>query len=259
MKPTLTMVANAGVLLKYEDISLLVDGLHLGDNYFSGLSRHVFQDILSGNPPFENLNYLAFTHEHQDHYVPEIVEQFILRRDVEGLFLPRGSKETDHLHHIAQIKDIPVWMFPGGSPHIWELPGMRLASLPCPHSKPEQFPLPHYCLLIDISNWKILFLGDADWNKDHFACLEDIGINCVITNPLWMHNKEALFILNEVICPQDVVLVHVPPLEKDRFGIRRMAEQCVGVSHNFSVHLLHTPEIQIPLHNNYLSKMLICS
>ena len=66
-----TLLANAGVLIRYRDTALLLDGLFgRKDNPFSLLPPGCREAMLRGEPPFERLDYLLFTHYHPDHFDP---------------------------------------------------------------------------------------------------------------------------------------------------------------------------------------------
>ena len=57
-----TLLANAGVLIRYRDTALLLDGLFgRKDNPFSLLPPGCREAMLRAEPPFERLDYLLFT------------------------------------------------------------------------------------------------------------------------------------------------------------------------------------------------------
>ena len=82
-----TLLANAGVLIRYRDTALLLDGLFgRKDNPFSLLPPGCREAMLRAEPPFERLDYLLFTHYHPDHFDPEMVRALLEHRRVKGLF-----------------------------------------------------------------------------------------------------------------------------------------------------------------------------
>lgn len=63
-----TLLANAGVLIRYRDTALLLDGLFgRKDNPFSLLPPGCREAMLRGEPPFERLDYPLSPHCHGDH------------------------------------------------------------------------------------------------------------------------------------------------------------------------------------------------
>ena len=63
-----TLVCNAGLLLEYHGTTLLLDGIYGKEGHpFSNLTPQVWKQMKAGEPPFEKIDYLLFTHAHPDH------------------------------------------------------------------------------------------------------------------------------------------------------------------------------------------------
>ena len=90
-----TLVANTGLLLRCGDTGILADALcSPGEHGFSAPSPETWEKLLCGEPPFETVDTLLFTHLHSDHFSPERTLEFLQRRRVKGLLLPLAEEEA---------------------------------------------------------------------------------------------------------------------------------------------------------------------
>ena len=73
-----TLVANAGILLSFRGRKLLIDGLFRAeDTPFSCIPAKTLEKLLNGYPPYDDIDYLLFTHYHTDHFSPEITRSYL--------------------------------------------------------------------------------------------------------------------------------------------------------------------------------------
>ena len=64
-----TLVANAGILLRVQDTSILLDALFSDPTCsFCEPSPATKERLLCGRPPFDAVDYVLFTHLHKDHF-----------------------------------------------------------------------------------------------------------------------------------------------------------------------------------------------
>jgi len=66
-----TFITNAGFLITVGDRRVLIDGIYAG--YPGG----VLKPILDSQPPFDGIDLILATHEHHDHFDPELVLQYL--------------------------------------------------------------------------------------------------------------------------------------------------------------------------------------
>ena len=91
---SVTLLANAGVCIGYRGMTLLLDGIFGREgNPFSPLPADCRQKMCRGEPPFEKLDCLLFTHFHPDHFSPEMTMQIVGSRPVRALFFPEDEAE----------------------------------------------------------------------------------------------------------------------------------------------------------------------
>jgi L-ascorbate metabolism protein UlaG (beta-lactamase superfamily) len=75
-----TFITNAGFLITVGDTRILIDAIYQG--YPGG----VLKPILDSQPPFDGVDLILVTHEHHDHFDPELVLQY-LQRNPETVFI----------------------------------------------------------------------------------------------------------------------------------------------------------------------------
>ena len=101
----ITLLANAGVLIRYRDTALLLDGLFgRKDNPFSLLPPGCREAMLRAEPPFERLDYLLFTHYHPDHFDPEMAAiQIEPGISVQAFMVPHLGEEYRAVPHVCYL------------------------------------------------------------------------------------------------------------------------------------------------------------
>ena len=111
-----TSFNNAGFMVVIGDTKILIDLLY--DNYpvRTAPDREVLERAVKAQPPFDQADLILATHNHSDHFSPELVRDY-LRRSPESVFV--SSREA-----VRQISDlgaefderlIPVSLDPGES------------------------------------------------------------------------------------------------------------------------------------------------
>ena len=86
-----TLAANAGVLLRVRNTSILIDAL-FADTSGCGLSPETRERLMSDLPPFDEVDYVLFTHLHEDHFSEDMTRTFLRRHTVKGLMLPVSER-----------------------------------------------------------------------------------------------------------------------------------------------------------------------
>ena len=85
----ITVAANAGVMIRAGNTVILADVLEDAGPYpFDRLPDSVLSQMAEGENPWRNAQYLIFTHEHPDHFAPDLVRRYLSRNTVRRLVLP---------------------------------------------------------------------------------------------------------------------------------------------------------------------------
>ena len=111
----ITVAANAGVMIRAGNTVILADILEDAGPYpFDRLPDSVLSQMAEGENPWRNAQYLIFTHEHPDHFAPDLVRRYLSRNTVRRLVLPnRPDKENQALLSELRESRAPVWALPG--------------------------------------------------------------------------------------------------------------------------------------------------
>lgn len=88
-EPTLTVtyIGNEGIMLKFPSKKVLIDALTSHDSpYYVAPSAETLEQMISGSPPFDDVDLILVTHHHIDHFSPASVAE-CLSRNPETIFL----------------------------------------------------------------------------------------------------------------------------------------------------------------------------
>lgn len=209
-----TLIANAGLLLQYNGCTLMLDGIYGGEGHpFSNLSPAVWQGMLRGDPPFEKIDYLLFSHAHPDHFSAPMVREFLEHRRVKGLFMPAGrtveksglvtylketgtqcvllSKQTDHAAYRIE-------------------PDITVQAFSTRHLDKKFQNVHHVCYLITFGEKKILFTADVDYTQETFDTIRQIPLRAVFVNPLFFGVLRRGRFFRGELNTKSICIYHVP-------------------------------------------------
>lgn len=230
---TFTLVANAGVLVEYNGVGILVDGIHHENGHpFSRVSEEDLKLMRQGAGIFANLHYLLFTHEHPDHFSPQCVAQYIDLSKVKGMLLPNESCASPELavllDHVRQ-HDIPCWtlgLAPGATKKIELTEELVVTALGTRHMGPQYQTVCNDCFLLTVAGKNLLFTGDADHVRAYFEhALAGVSLDTVFVNPIFYHNPHGQEIINTIFRPRDVVIYHMPFAQDDTMRFSSMVRK----------------------------------
>ena len=199
--------ANAGVLLKMDGVSILLDGLcDRVEGYLP--TPPAIADRLLVNPP----DLLAFTHCHADH----CSEALLLPYRKQNLRPILGPESL----YMGRVRVGEVTIMPVESRHLGKVePGLQ-----------------HVSYIIEGSQC-VWFVGDAapiQWKNRN-----DLPHPDVLIAPYAYGNTKAAWELSCSLTDR-MVLLHLPPRKADPYGLWNTVEQTVGNGKDSSVWI---PEI----------------
>ena len=210
---TVTLTANAGVVLEWRSHVIWVDALHAGGALgFPAVSSALWRQMRNALPPPE---LLCFTHCHPDHYSFSLASEARALWPTAGIALPRRDFDGQILHTGERIR--------------LSCGGITLEFLRLPHEGPDNGDAPHYGLLLSDGAFRILIPGDCETASPSLArYLEGAVIDLAILNFPWLTLRRGCRYLEEILRPRHVLLVHLPSPGDDANGYleaaRRMAE-----------------------------------
>jgi len=231
------LVANAGVLVRAHGVGLLLDGIHHADGHpFIKVPENILECMKLGEEPYSGIDYLLFTHEHPDHFTPELVLDQVRHRPVKGIFLPdeeEGTPALRHLYSHLREQGIPYWplgLEAGEVRKFQPEPGLQITAIGARHMGPQFQDVRNDCFLVSINGMNLLFTGDADHVGEYFErAVKDVPIEAVFVNPIFYHNPEGQAVINEIINPRKVAIYHLPQKQNDpmhlHFTVKRAMQR----------------------------------
>ena len=208
---TLTLSANAGVMLTLDDLLLWIDVLH--DNHaveleFPSLSEEMTETVFAraeDRPP----DLFLVTHDHPDHYSEALAEQ---------------AKKA-----FPACKFILPWKHTPPRPRVYPGRDLTVTAVPLPHRyvSPEKFrTVDHYGLLIRYRSKTIFVPGDADpFSEEIQQLVPRLHPDLVILPFLWITLSSSRQVLDGM-SPGGIVLLHLPFPDRDPYGYNHLAVSC---------------------------------
>lgn len=188
--------ANAGVLLKIDGVSILLDGLCDRVEGYLPTPAHIAQQLLNSPP-----DLLAFTHGHSDHCS-------------QTLLLPYKTKI---LRPILGPESLPAQQVRAGK--------VTVTAAQTRHLGKTEPGLVHRSFVIEGSRC-IWFMGDA--SPISLKKLENFPRPDVLIAPYAYANTAAAWAQTMALSPKTVVILHLPEREQDVFGLHQQVEETAG-------------------------------
>lgn len=221
---SITLLANAGVRISYRGMTLLLDGVFGQEgNPFSPLPAGCWEKMCHGEPPFEQLDCLLFTHFHPDHFSPEMTMELMRNRAVKALFFPEdGAPQVQDLEHFLQRRKIPCASLSQRTDHaVWQIGDhIRLQAFRTQHLGPEFYAVPHVCYRIAFDGREVLFTADTDYLHETLTQVDGVPLEAAFVNPLFF---QALFhkrLFHGTLAAKHICVYHIPFRGDDRMHMR---------------------------------------
>jgi len=234
-KIKLTQIVNAGLLIEGGGKKILIDGIHNAKTpEWSTVDDNLMNYIIYGKGRFKDINYLLFTHQHNDHFNIEKTLEYIENNKVEKLAVTK-LKDTI-LKNSGILQELEGNYYEMGTVNGENI---LIKYIRTKHLSHEKFGIDHYAFIISINNKTILFSGDSDYAKFEYAeALKNVKIDIIVA-PFIMANSGPGRNFVRKVSPSLLILNHFPNKGDDEYNYRRMAEK------NISRHLNELPETVI--------------
>ncbi|MDL2313879.1 MBL fold metallo-hydrolase [Desulfovibrio sp. OttesenSCG-928-C14] len=171
-------LSNAGIMVESGEKKVLIDALiSHGHPVFNKYSPEIERRILSGEPPFDGVDLLLFTHYHLDHFDRHLAAQFCRNHPQVPVLstgqaakalrplLPGWLMGEDHLHEL----NLEI-----GQAEKLELAGLELTALALLHSGKEFAREQNLAFILHLEK-PVTHTGDAVNNRNNFSALLAAG------------------------------------------------------------------------------------
>lgn len=211
-KLTVTLVANAGVLLEFRGTALLVDGIFRDDRFsFRSPSPEIWAQMLAGDGIFHKIDYLLVTHTHTDHFSADMVREYLEARPVKGVFLPAAVTPAEQaLSQDMERAHIPFAALVPSAEFRRQLQDISVYAFPTRHLDKMFWDVPHFCYLISFGGEWVFITADADYTSETFSFLRGVPLRAVLLNPMFFHALHDPRHFHAHLASETFCIYHVP-------------------------------------------------
>ena len=211
MKLRLTLTANAGVILNFDENSIVygIDALHdTKTSDYSCLSPQQLTDtfaLMDEAVP----DALLVTHCHPDHYSAVLFEKAAERYKDCCLIKPWSESEKKN--------------------RIYNVSGGKITAIPLAHRFPEQYPgIENYGFIIEVGGKTVFVPGDAEPLSEKMMQLAGaIHPDAAIMPFLWTIFSRFRRVL-DTLAPKNTAFLHLPFVGEDSRGYNHTALTAAG-------------------------------
>lgn len=229
----ITYISNAGILIQYEKVRILVDALQDAGGYpFSGIPEEITDQMFcsDNHSMYNDIDFLVFTHNHPDHITPDLVEKYLKFNKVKRIIWPEETNPIfEPLNAWIKENGIRTWniKMERGKLHEYKLTeDIKLYSLCTKHMK-QIFPKDLCnCLMISIKDKNVLILSDCNPEEEELLKIfAQVHVDIVFINPYFYYDTGGRQMLERYIQPEKVGIYHIPFAKDDQMCIRTLAHQ----------------------------------
>ncbi|MFV0498012.1 MAG: MBL fold metallo-hydrolase [Candidatus Fimivivens sp.] len=224
-----TLSSNAGVIVEYQGTKLLIDGIYGTEGHpFSNLGPDRWQRLLSNTAPYDNVDYLLFTHQHPDHFTPKMVQTYLKARGIKGICFPQAV-ESSQASLVSYLREnrIPCVLLPKQTQRVvFHIePQIRVCAFSTLHLDKKYRDILHYCYLISFGDKQVLFTADVDYTTETFSAIENVRLRAAFINPLFFNALQRKRFFRGTLDAQTLCIYHVPFTENDSMRMRPVLAQ----------------------------------
>jgi len=207
----ITYIANEGFLISSGNTKILIDGLFKSKHYTSPSDSLI--SMLTGNkPPVDKINYVFVTHDHQDHFDPKLVSEFLLKNpDSKFISTSESCKMlTDEKINSSNLVCLNLEI--GEMKEISEIINDNLSVSAFRLKHGTSTDINNLAYLIRINDFNIMHMGDAFilQNQEYLENLNWDKYNIDVLFIGYMDaNNFVLESLSKTIKPKNLILMHI--------------------------------------------------
>ena len=218
----ITFLANEGFLIRKSGVSLLIDAFVKDEFYgYGAIPQKDYDNLIAGNPPFNEIQYSFTTHEHLDHFqVAPAIDFLTHNKQCKFLSTEQVILKARHATENADIQQRLEIIWPEENrSRVEKLEGLTIETFRLRHANPRNYKIQNLGLLLNLHGTKILHVGDAElreanFESCHFATKEiDIAIL-----PDWLMGDKNF--LDKHFAAKQYIAAHIPAASLKRAKAR---------------------------------------
>lgn len=209
-----TYIANEGFMVSMGSTKVLIDALH-ASKYYANPSDTLADRMMNGIPPFDKVDYVLVTHAHADHFNAEMMSRFLLHHPAARLI---ASSEVCSQLNGDSIggrgrSGIDLVM---GQHQIIHGDGAELIALRLKHGGGAE--VSNLAFVVRSNGFTFVHVGDASlvYNEEYLRTVDWKSYNVdLLFIEYFDHSSETQEIIEKMIKPKYVVLMHIPVGEEE--------------------------------------------
>ncbi len=262
---TAVLLANTGIMLSYMGINVLVDAIYEDEGHpFSRVPEETWENLLEGRGPFRKIDYLLFTHTHEDHFSEGKLIRFLRHRQrlmelqgqeqdgrhlrgespeqegpegphvpqkerispVKGIVLPEDALEMTDLTAALEETGVPAFYLSGDTDRIVirPEPHLEIRAKKMRHLDKVYYQIPHFCYLLNFDERKVLITADVDYTHYDFHEFPK-DIDIAFVNPLFFGELGYRRFYHGELKAETFAVYHVPFEPDDSMNMRHLLQR----------------------------------
>lgn len=214
MKVTVTLSANAGVVIAMGGYRIWVDALHTEKQPgFSCVDLPLQKRMLQCDA-FKNPDLIVCTHCHPDHFSEDLVAA--------------GKKLWPEATVLLPERKYADQVLVSGNEYVYTLGELTLRFIQLPHEGEQYANCIHYGVLISVKNKHVLLPGDCRTAAIELTkAMQGRNVDLALLNFPWLTLKRGCDFVKGILNPTHVLLYHLPFVSDDSFGYRHAAAKAI--------------------------------
>lgn len=227
----ITYVSCMGVLINYNDKNILIDSI-VSPNIlpYQTVPKQTLLNMLKKNEPFEKIDLILITHEHREHFQPDLVCQILSACPEARLVAPKAviaSLQQSRFYKESFVTQLISLDMDLNKSIELTLAGIRIDALRLAHDDEMQsFDIQNIAYLLHLGTHRLLHVGDAA------AVAEDFKNNELFSKGVTTLVVPFIYVIAETgvesilaLKPVHLVALHFPLKEHDKLNRYANAEE----------------------------------
>lgn len=236
--PKITYVANDGFIIEYKSAKIGVDLFfdHIERDWCVSPSDSLVDSMKQANGPFRNIDLVAISHKHIDHFDKEIVINYLASDNNAKVVCPdqvwQELKSCADFHKVANR--VFAYNLKGIADTVFNCGNITVKAMNLEHSHYMEFDsvsgeqrnrhrdIQNFGYIFTIADKRFFHSGDTNPGnleeyEQYFAATDSIDI-AFVDRMFLTKGEAAQDILNRLIRAKDIVFMHIRPSNAEAFG-----------------------------------------
>lgn len=232
-KTDITYIANDGFIIENDNKKIAVDALFntINDDWCDSPSAATVFNMKNGLPPFDNIDLIAITHKHRDHFDKDIVASYMLKNNKTKIICPeqveKALAQTPKYNLFKnRITIVSPFFF---KDTVVTVAGIKIRAMRLEHNHDEivdkgsndHHNIVNMGYIFGIGGKKYFHMGDGNPANDREYSMFNLDKEklyvAFIDRTFFSNGVLGVNIINNYIKPEIIILMHMSSSEKEKF------------------------------------------